>query len=93
LIGAQSIRDNPPKFSPHIRIVRATDPDRDGLHAAQSTTDDSKKAFVLARFAEALAATNPDLAERTAQSITDDSLKASALARIAEALAATGLDL
>ena len=57
LTGAQSIRDNPPKFNPHIRIVGATDPDRDGLHASQSTTDDSKNAFVLASFAEALAAT------------------------------------
>jgi hypothetical protein len=96
---AQSIGDNPPEFSPHIRIVRATDPDRDGLHAAQSTTDDSKNVFMLASFAEALAATDPDRAarliadaERTAQSITDDSLKASALASIAEARAATGLD-
>ncbi len=99
LTGAQSIRDNPPKFNSHIRIVRVTDPDRDGLHAAQSTTDDYYKTYTLVRMVRALPATDPDGvarliadAECTAQSKTDDSLKASVLASIAEALAATGLD-
>ena len=50
------------------------------------------KASALASIAEALAATDPDRAERIAQSITDDSSKARALARIAGALAATDPD-
>ena len=50
------------------------------------------KASALSRVAEALAATDPDRAERIANSITDESSKASALSGVAEALAATDPD-
>ena len=46
----------------------------------------------LVAVARALAATDPDRAERIAQSITDESRKASALADVARALAATDPD-
>lgn len=50
------------------------------------------RANSLAHIAGALAAINPDDAERVAQSITDESSKAFALVRLAIALAATDPD-
>jgi hypothetical protein len=71
----------------------------DAERAAQSITDDYRKASALASIAGALAATDPDRtariiadAERAAQSITDHYRKASALASIAGAVAATDPD-
>jgi hypothetical protein len=51
-----------------------------------------QKAQALAGVAQALAATDPDRAERTAQSITDANQKAQALAGVAQALADTSPD-
>ena len=97
---AQSITDDSSKASALATrgALAATDPDRaarliaDAERAAQSITDETWKARALASIAGALAATDPDRAERVAQSITGDYSKASALASIAGALAATDPD-
>ena len=51
-----------------------------------SITDEFSKALALRQVAEALAATDPDHAERIANTIPDEPIKASALSDIAEAL-------
>ena len=60
--------------------------------AALLMTDEYRQAEVLARFAEVLAATDPDRAELIAQSVAGRHRKAPALARVAVALAATDPD-
>ena len=59
---------------------------------AQSATGKISKALALAAVVRALAATEPDRAERTARSIANEMLKASALVDIATAAAATDPD-
>ena len=77
-------------------ILRAQMSTMDALNnavaTAQSITDEDMKAEALATIVEALAATDPDGAERIARSITDKGTKAEALATIVEALAATDPD-
>jgi hypothetical protein len=63
--------------------ARATRILKDALHIAQSTTGEYSKALALARVAEAMAATDPDRAERITQSITLEFAKVSALVKIA----------
>jgi hypothetical protein len=71
---------------PGIRVTRLI---ADAESAAQSITNESSKASVLATLAETLAATDLGFAERIAQSITDKYSKACALEGIAGTLAAT----
>ena len=80
----------------HPEVVR-TDPGRAARliagaeRIAQSITDEDRKFIALATVAGALAATDPDRAERIAQSLSSRR-KASALAAVARALAATDPD-
>jgi hypothetical protein len=73
---------------------------RDGMRTSQVSSDRSMQAFnnmrarpaTLARVAEALAATEPDHAERVAQAITEPDRQARTLARVAQVVAAADPD-
>jgi hypothetical protein len=81
-----------------LLYIAATDPDRaarliaDADHIARSITNEYWKAKALAEVATALAATDPDRAERIARSITNEYWKAKVLAEVATALAAAAPD-
>ena len=95
-----------PAHKDHAAVPVRTDPDRaarliaDAERIAQSLPDDESKAQLLGKIAQALAATDPDRAERIVRSITvrtdphfgDDLMKAMQFAHLAQALAAAHPD-
>jgi TIR domain len=98
--AAKSISDKHVMLFPLTELATrsaAIDPDRaarlfaDAVGIAESLTDDGDE-FELSLVASALAATDPDGAERIAQSITAEDDRASVLLKVAKALAATEPD-
>jgi truncated hemoglobin YjbI len=86
-------KDREPAWAGRARATRILG---DAERIAQSITDEFSKAEALAEVVRALAATDPDRAERIAQSIsqsiTSEFSKGEALAHVARALAATDPD-
>jgi hypothetical protein len=98
--SAPSVSEEPGKVGALVESLESVRYDRaraarliaEAKGMAQSTTSGSFRVRELATVAEALAATDPDRAERSAQSIPGKAPKASALTVVAGALAATDPD-